>query len=127
MPASRLIAAAAALPLILLAPGAAAQPAAQLTIQVWSFGFAPQPIHLRAGQPVTLTFVNRSGSSHDFVAHSFFANSRIVSGSAADGEIDLPGHATRSVTLVPRAGRYNAHCSHFLHKQMGMVDVIVVD
>jgi plastocyanin len=127
MLSSRLTAAAAALPLILLAPGAAAQPAAQLTVQVWSFGFAPHPIHLRAGQPVKLTFVNRSGSSHDFVAKSFLSNSRIVSGSAADGEIDLPGHAVRTVTLVPRAGSYNAHCSHFLHKQMGMTDVIIVD
>jgi plastocyanin len=127
MPASRLAAVAAALPLILLAPGAAAQPAAQLTVQVWSFGFAPHPIRLRAGQPVTLTFVNQSGSSHDFVANPFFSSARIVSGAAPDGEIDLPGHATRSITLVPRPGTYNAHCSHFLHKQMGMEDVIIVD
>ena len=119
-------AAVALMSLFVVAPAAAQQPA-QLMVQVWSFGFAPNPIRLAAGRPVTLTFVNRSGSSHDFVAHSFFASSRIVSGSAPDGEIDLPGHATRSVTLVPRAGRYNAHCSHFLHKQMGMVDVIVVD
>jgi plastocyanin len=97
------------------------------TILVWSFGFSPQPIRLAAGRPATLTFVNRSGSSHDFVAKTFFATSRIISGDAADGEVDLPPHATKSVTLVPRAGSYTAHCSHFLHKQMGMHDVIVVD
>jgi plastocyanin len=27
---------------------------------------------------------------------------------------------------VPAAGTYHAHCSHFLHKQMGMTDLIVV-
>ena len=117
--------AAAALSLTLFAP-AAAQPA-QLRIDVWSFGFAPRPIHLRAGQPVTLTFVNRSGSSHDFSAPAFFANARILSGSPEDGEVDLPGHAVRTITLVPRAGNYRAHCSHFMHKQMGMQDAILVD
>ena len=127
MPASRLMAAAAVLPLVLLAPGAQAQPTAQLTVEVYNFGFGPSPIHLRTGQPVTLNFVNRSGSSHDFTAPSFFANSRITAGAAPDGEIELSGHAARSITLVPRAGRYPAHCSHFLHKQMGMNDTIIVD
>ena len=94
---------------------------------VWSFGFGPKPIRLAAGQPVTLNFVNRSGSGHDFTAHSFFASARIVSGAAPDGEIELAGHATRSITLIPRAGSYNAHCSHFLHKQMGMSDEIIVN
>jgi plastocyanin len=117
---------AAALAMIAIAMPAHAQPALQ-TIDVWSFGFGPKPLRLRAGQPVTLNFVNRSGSSHDFTAHSFFANARIVSGAAPDGEIDLPGHATRSITLIPRAGSYNAHCSHFLHKQMGMQEEILVD
>jgi len=121
------LAAAAALSLIPIAAPAIAQPAAQLTVDVWSFGFGPKPIHLRAGQPVTLTFVNRSGSSHDFTAHGFFSNSRILAGSAGEGEIDLPCHAVRTITLIPRAGRYSAHCSHFMHKQMGMQDLIVVD
>jgi len=111
---------------IVAAGPVAAQPAA-LRIDVYNFGFGPRPIHLRAGQPVTLSFVNSSGSGHDFTARGFFANARIVSGAAPNGEIELTGHATRSITLVPRAGRYNAHCSHFLHKQMGMTDTIVVD
>ena len=123
MHASRLAAAAA---LSLVAASVDAQPAA-LTIDVQSFSFAPTPIHLRAGQPVTLTFVNRSGSGHDFTAVKFFASSRIVAGAAPDGEIGLPPHQARSITLVPSAGMYKAHCSHFLHKQMGMKGVILVD
>jgi plastocyanin len=117
-------AAAAALSLA-LGSAAPAQPAGQ-TILVWSYGFSPRPIHLRAGQAVTLTFVNRSGSSHDFVARAFFANSRILSGDAREGEIDLRGGETKSVRLIPRAGTYGAHCSHFFHKQLGMSDEIIV-
>lgn len=111
---------------LLLAAPALGQPAA-VTIDVQNFSFAPRPIHLRAGQPVTLTLVNRSGSSHDFTAAKFFAASRITAGAAPDGEIELAGHATRSITLVPAAGTYKAHCGHFMHKQMGMSDVIIVD
>ena len=118
-------AALAALSLMLVAP-AQAQPAGQ-TILVWSYGFSPRPLHLAAGQPVTLTFVNRSGSGHDFTAQRFFASSTITAGAAPGGEIDLAPHETRSVTLIPRAGTYAAHCSHFLHTQMGMSDQIVVD
>ena len=120
------LAVAAALSFASLAP-AAAQPGAGIVINVRSFGFAPKPIHLAAGRPVTLTFVNQSGSSHDFTARTFFAGSTITAGAAPGGEIDLRGHETRSITLVPRAGVYKAHCSHFIHKQMGMQDLIVVD
>jgi len=114
-----------AAPVAFAAP-AAAQPA-QLVVQVYSYGFAPQPIRLAAGRPMTLTFVNQSGSSHDFSAPGFFANSRILSGDASDGEVDLPPHSSRSITLIPRAGTYHAHCSHFFHKQLGMSDLIVVE
>jgi plastocyanin len=115
---------AAALALMLAAP-APAQPSA-LVVQVYSYGFAPKPIQLAAGRPVRLTFVNQSGSSHDFTARSFFAYSRILAGDAAEGEIELPPHSTRTVTLVPRAGTYHAHGSHFFHAPLGMTDTIIV-
>ena len=123
MLASR-FAALAALSLMSIAP-AQAQPAAR-TIQVWSFGFNPQPIQLAAGQPVTLAFVNQSGSGHDFTAKEFFANSTITAGAAPKGKIELGPHQTVTITLVPRAGTYMAHCSHFLHESFGMHDQIVV-
>ena len=120
--------AAAAFLSIAVAGSAAAQPAPQsITIAVRSFGFMPQPIRLRAGQPVTLTFVNQSGSGHDFTAGAFFAASSIVAGAAPGGEIELKGHETRSITLVPRAGIYPAHCSHFMHAMFGMRDQIIVN
>ena len=114
--------------LLALAPlaEASAQPATQV-VDVWSFGFGPAPIHLQAGRPVTLTFVNRSGSSHDFTAPRFFASARSTNGAVLPPDIDLGPHQSRSVTLIPGRGTYEAHCSHFLHKQMGMSDTIFVD
>ena len=118
------VAAAAALSLV-SAAAAPAQPSS-VTIQVYSYGFLPHPIRLAAGRPVTLRFVNSSGSGHDFTAKTFFAYSKVTSGSAPDGEIELAPHETKTITLVPRAGNYKAHCSHFFHKQMGMSDQIIV-
>lgn len=120
------LAAAAALSLVFAAPVAAQAPA-QFIVQLYSFGFAPQPIHLAAGRPVTLTFTNSSGSSHDFTAVGFFARSRILAGVAPGGKVELRPHETRSITLVPAAGTWQAHCSHFFHTQMGMTDTIVVN
>ena len=114
----------AGLSLASAAPLAAQQ--AMVPIMVSNFSFAPRPIHLAAGRPVTLTFVNRSGSGHDFTAQRFFASSRILAGSAPDGEIELAPHETKTIRLIPVAGTYNAHCSHFFHKQMGMTDQIIV-
>ena len=117
--------------LVVLAAPAIAQPVVQTpaarTIVVASFSFAPKPIHLAAGRPVTLTFVNQSGGGHDFTAKTFFAASRITAGAAPGGEIELRGHETKSITLIPQRGTYTAHCSHFLHTQMGMSDQIIVD
>lgn len=118
------LAAAAGLSLLVSAP-VPGQPANYI-VQVWSFGFAPRPIHLAAGKPVTLTFVNQSGSRHDFVAPRFFSSSTITAGRAPQGGVELAPRQTSSVTIVPRAGTYPVHCSHFLHKQMGMRDEIIV-
>jgi plastocyanin len=123
MLASR-FAAAAALSLLAGTP-ADSQPAAQ-TVILYSHGYAPSVIQLRAGRPVTLTFVNRSGKGHDFTAPSFFATSRILSGRVNAGEVETGPGQSRTVRLIPRAGRYQVHCSHFFHKQLGMRGTIVV-
>ena len=109
-----------------LAAGAQAAPPV-VTIGVSSYKFAPNPIHLKAGQPVTLTFVNQGGHGHDFTAKEFFAASAVSAGAAPGGKIELEGNQTKSITLTPRAGTYPAHCSHFLHSSWGMTDQIVVN
>jgi plastocyanin len=105
---------------------ALAQPAAVQTIHLSSYRILPSAIQLAAGRPVTLVFANDSGSGHDFTAKEFFANSRIVAGAAPGGQVELRGHESKSVTLIPAAGTYAAHCSHFLHASFGMKGVIVV-
>ena len=105
---------------------AAAQPAPQV-INLSSFAYAPHPIQLRAGRPATLTFVNRSNTGHDFTARNFFAASRIVAGAVPGGKVRLGPGRTQSITLIPRAGVYGVHCSHFLHSQMGMRTRIFVN
>ena len=109
-----------------LSAAVTAQPSGQ-RVDLLSYSYAPKPIRLAAGRPVTLTFVNRSGKGHDFTAKRFFANSTITAGAAPGGKIELSSGQSRSVTLIPRAGTYNVHCSHFLHTQFGMTNLIVVN
>jgi len=116
---SRFCIAATVLSTVIISPASADSLAAQ-TIDVRSFAFRPTPIRLPAGKPVTLRFVNESGSSHDFTAKQFFAYSKFTDGAAPQGEIELRPHETKMVTLIPRAGSYSAHCSHFMHSALGM-------
>jgi plastocyanin len=124
VPVSRLAAAAA----FGLAATASAQPVAApaYTIALYTYGYQPNPIVLNAGRAVTLNFVNRAGKGHDFTARKFFASSRIIAGSAPGGEIDLGPGRSRSITLIPAAGRYSVHCGHPFHKMLGMRGDIVV-
>ena len=112
--------------LALAAPAAAQQPAPTIPVRLYSFGFNPSPIVLRAGQQVTMVFTNVSGGGHSFKAPAFFAHSRIVNGMTMNGEIHVMPHRSTSVTLIPARGTYPAHCSHFMHDQMGMHTVIYV-
>jgi uncharacterized cupredoxin-like copper-binding protein len=115
-------------PLLVCAHAATAQVVAApvQSIALYSYGFTPSPIVLHAGKAVTLSFVNRAGKSHDFTAEKFFRASKIISGKVGEGEVDLAPGQTASVTLVPAAGRYKAHCGHPFHKMLGMhTDIIV--
>ena len=118
---------AAAAALSLIGSAAATQTATPVqTVQLYSYGFGPDPIVLSAGKPVTLNFVNRAGKSHDFTAPRFFSSSKIVAGNVAAGEIDLRAGQSDSVTLIPSAGRYKVHCGKPFHKMLGMSGEIVV-
>ena len=121
--ASRLAAAA----LALIGTVGSAQPATPVqTIQLYSYGYNPDPIILEAGKRVTLNFVNRAGKGHDFTAPRFFSSSRILAGNVIKGEVDLHRGQSASITLVPTAGRYKVHCGKPFHKVMGMRGDIIV-
>jgi plastocyanin len=113
--------------LVLAAPAAAQKPTTVVPIRLFSFGYSPSPIALAAGQPVTMVFTNDSGMGHEFKAPGFFHASRIISGDVEEeGAIELKGHQSASVTLIPARGTYKVHCGHFMHKQLGMQTTITV-
>jgi plastocyanin len=116
----------------LFAATAVAQPdwrdAQRVEVKLDSFSFTPSNIHLRAGQPVVLRLVNVSSGGHDFAAKEFFAAATLRDpGAAPGGRVELGGHESRDVALVPRAGHYPLKCTHAFHKMFGMSGEIVVD
>jgi uncharacterized cupredoxin-like copper-binding protein len=109
-------------------PATAQRATTVFPIQLYSYGFVPNPIVLRAGVPVTLVFTDVAGSSHEFKAPIFFRASRIIAGQVdEDGAVDLKPHQSESVTLVPISGTYEVHCGHFFHTQLGMHTLIYVE
>ncbi len=116
------------------ATGAAAQPNWQalttVEVRLSNFHYAPEAIHLRAGQPVLLHIVNVAGGGHNFSAPRFFAAATVRPQDRAaihNGTVEVGSHASRDVALVPTAGRYKLKCTHTFHKVLGMSGEIVVD
>jgi plastocyanin len=121
------LALAAALLFATSSANAAAPASAKYSIQLYSYGFQPGPIVLRGGQPVMLSFVNAAGKSHEFKSPAFFRSAKIVAGSvSAEGSVELKPHQTKTVTLIPARGTYEAHCGHFMHTQLGMTTTVEV-
>jgi plastocyanin len=102
--------------------GAVAEPRADVEIVLANFSFTPTTLRLKAGQPVTLHFVNRGSGGHNFAAPEFFAGVASVRG----GKVELAKGERRDVTLTPRAGTYQVRCTHFLHSGFGMKGTIIV-
>ena len=116
----------------LLAVPAAAQPdwshAQRVEVKLANFSYTPSNIHLHAGQPVVLHLVNTASGGHDFAAREFFAAATLRNpGSVDRGRVELGGHESQDIFLVPRAGRYPLKCTHMFHQTFGMTGQIVVD
>ena len=117
--------------LVLSVPVTAAEAPAKVTMTLANFSFTPDDLHLHAGQPVTIHFVNEGSGGHDFTAQEFFAaatmdtaNRTRVGGTT--GRVSLGKGESSDVTLVPKAGTYKVHCSHFGHTALGMTGKITV-
>jgi uncharacterized cupredoxin-like copper-binding protein len=114
--------------LALPASSVTAQPAMPtVNITLASHYYQPNPIYLAGGVPVRLIFQNRSGKTHDFKAHEFFARARFISGSAPSGEVDLEKGRGTVIELIPARGRYKVHCSQPFHTMLGMTGRIIVN
>jgi plastocyanin len=114
------------------APVSAAPQAAKAEVVLANFSFTPEELHLHAGQNIVIHFVNNGSGGHDFTAAEFFsaatmdaANRAKIGG--AKGRVSLGKDQALDVTLIPKAGTYKAHCSHFMHSSLGMTGKIVVD
>jgi plastocyanin len=104
--------------------------AQSLDVVLTDFAFTPQNLHMRQGQAYTLRFVNRGSGGHNFSAPAFFAAARINpadAGAIAGGKVELGRDQSRTLRLVPAAGRYDVTCTHFLHAGFGMVGSITVN
>lgn len=128
----RLLPLAAALSL-LAAPAAAvpqwrSAPEREVLLSRWDI--APPEIRLKAGEAVRLRFVNNSEETLTFSARRFFGSAETRTrdaGALKAGRIEVPPLSSRTVMLVPRAGRYRAEGGHLLHRLLGMRGRIVVE
>ena len=98
-------------------------------VDLSSFKFTPTKVELKAGQPNTLTLVNKSSGGHNFSASEFFAAADVApqdAGRIKKGAVEVGKGETVAIHLVPKAGQYELKCSHFGHSTFGMTGVIVV-
>jgi len=118
---------------LLLASPAAAQDwrtAPEYDVLLTTYDIQPGEIRLRAGEPVRLRFVNTTNQGLSFSAGGFFRNAQLRRRDSAlvrDGSIEVPPLSTRTVVLVPKAGRYKATGANFLHRLLGMSGRIIVE
>ncbi|MFN3387775.1 MAG: hypothetical protein ACK40O_02510 [Allosphingosinicella sp.] len=118
---------------LLAAPAAAvpqwrAAPEQDVLLSRWDI--APPELRLKAGEAVRLRFVNNSEQALTFSARRFFGSAEARRQDAAllkAGRVVVPPHSTRTVMLVPRAGRYRAEGGHLLHRLLGMRGRILVE
>ncbi|WP_077146267.1 cupredoxin domain-containing protein [Sphingopyxis sp. KK2] len=122
----------AAAALAIALPVTFAEGPAKVTVTLANFSFTPADLHLRAGHSVTLHFVNEGSGGHDFTAAGFFAAATMDAANrthvgGTKGRVSLGKGESADVTLIPRAGTYKVHCSHFGHSALGMTGKIIVD
>jgi len=112
------------------APAQEWRQAAEYDVLLTSYAIEPGVMHLKAEAPVRLRFVNNSNRGHDFSARSFFRAARVRdrdAASVADGSLEIGPLSTRTIALVPKAGRYKVGSSNFLHRLLGMTGTIIVE
>jgi plastocyanin len=118
---------------LLLASPAAAQDwrmAPEYDVLLTAYDIEPGEIRLKAGEPVRLRFVNTTNQGLTFSADGFFRDSQLRRRDAAivkGGSIVVPPLSTRTVVLVPKAGRYKATGANLLHRLLGMSGRIIVE
>ncbi|MFL6862975.1 MAG: cupredoxin domain-containing protein [Allosphingosinicella sp.] len=115
------------------APAAAQQEwrlAPEYDVLVTSFEIQPRVIHLKAGEPVRLHFVNNSEQPHRFYAPAFFRSAELRGrdrGLIRGGGLDVAPLSEATIAFVPRKGRYSVKGDNLLRRVIGMTARIVVE
>ncbi|MGE0178671.1 MAG: hypothetical protein AB7O91_02475 [Sphingomonas sp.] len=122
--------------LFLLAAPASAQrepewrQAPEYDVLLRPFNYEPPVIHLRAGEPVRLRFVNGGRATHSFSATRFFRSARLRrrdADLAVVGRFRLGPGQRRTVAVVPARGRYQVSSAGLIQQALGMRASIVVE
>ncbi len=104
--------------------------APEYDVLLTAYDIQPGEIRLKAGEPVRLRFVNNSNKGLRFSAGGFFREARLRrrdSGLVKGGSVEVPALSTRTIVLVPKAGRYKAASANLLHRLLGMSGRIIVE
>jgi len=104
--------------------------APEYDVLLTTYDIQPGEIRLKAAEPVRLRFVNNTNQELSFSAEGFFRNAQLRrrdSELVKAGRIEVPPLSTRTLVLVPRAGRYKANGANLLHRLLGMSGKIIVE
>ena len=120
--------------LLLIAPAAAPGQewprSPEYEVLLSSYDIAPRIIRLEAGRAVKLRFVNNSNQAHAFSARAFFASAEIRGrdgGTVSGGRVKVGPGETRTIALIPQAGRYAMRSGNIFRRMMGMKGKIIVE
>jgi uncharacterized cupredoxin-like copper-binding protein len=115
-------------------------PAQRVEVIGKEFSFAPTPLHVKTGRPVTLVFKNQGVVEHDWAimeietkdtpSESKSAGASHTAGGHAGAEPELhvtaPAGESREVTFTPtQPGTFEVVCTVPGHKDAGMVGSLV--
>ena len=104
--------------------------AVEQDILLHPFRYEPREIHLPAGRPVLLQFVNDGQANLSFRAPRFFAAAQVRRGDRhrlQNGGFRLAPGARLHISLVPARGHYAVWSGYFVQRLRGMTARIVVD
>ena len=119
--------------LLLLAAPAGAQEwrtAPEYDVLLTSYAISPRVIHLRAGEPVRLHFVNNSNVALTFDTPAFFRSAELRERDAdaiRRGTLTLGPLSDRTNTKKPQTKHKATQNHNFIHRLLGMSSRIVVE
>lgn len=99
--------------------GGAGGTAASNTVELKmsEFSFSPKEVHVKSGQPVTITLVNQGADAHNLVIDALGVKSQ-----------DVQAGQQGQVTFTPnQKGSFKMYCSMPGHEASGMSATLVVE